>query len=381
MVPTYAKFDAIGHSIADIQARIRSKGLQSEVFYEHEHGTTAQCSRSGKEFTYDPKSLGVIYHHSVGSKWPLWLLERQPHNLVTLYHNVTPPEYFALAGDNLAEASCRDGIRQLDLLKVISSHAWADSSYNAAELADVGFRKVQVLPLLRQYDRLTAMGSDANLANRLNDERQNLLFVGRIVPSKCQHDLIWLAAKLKKMGHKIRLIMPGGASPPYMERLKNYVSQLGLSVSYNIKESNVDVDILFPGQVTDLALATFYRTAHVFMSASEHEGFCVPIVEAMFFGLPIVAHPMGAVPDTLGTAGKLVNKLEEEEMLAEVSHLLSDSQYHMRAKQMSYEGINRFNSDQLDKEFESVFTKSFVDKGVWGNMKQRFSFNPDLVRL
>lgn len=381
VLPCFAQYDAIGHSVLEIQKRIKNRGYASDIFYEHELGPTSKISRPSWDFKYDPYCCGVIYHHSVGSRWPLWLLEHQVHKLVTLYHNITPPEYFASVQERNAPLysgpaeSCRHGVRQLDLLRVISHDAWADSLYNARELEDCGFKEVQILPLLRSYDRLSKLSIDNELRGLLGTKKKTILFVGRVTPNKCQHDLFRFTAILKKQGMSIRLIIPGGLFPPYVDKLKAYAQDLGLKVSFELSKSSMDSDIIFPGQVTDIQLATLYASSRLFFSASEHEGFCVPIVEAMFFGLPIVANSMGAVPETLGSAGELINKNNDGEVIEILTRVLKDDRRWHELREASYNGSQQYVAQKLDDAFNSVFDHTFKSITQWSEVGRKFSID------
>ena len=310
---------------------------------------------------------GVIYHHSIASAWPWRLLKDPPKRLATLYHNITPAKYFSDScleePDRLKRLHNRnirmlldEGVRQLDLLSLITQETWADSSFNATELRDLYFPNITTIPLLRDYEIPVTTPPDQDLIKGLGDGRPNLLFVGRLSPNKCQHDLLNLAATLKSQGIPIRLLLAGKGGNSYESRLREFSRQLGLTTG---DLEVLDKDVVFLGQVEDQELTALYQSSLAFVSMSEHEGFCVPIVEAMFFGVPIIAHPAGAVPETLGRGGILVPKQEEDKWIQEIVALMSDRTHQRKCSNKSQEETGRYTNASLESQFYRLVQSSF----------------------
>ena len=149
--------------------------------------------------------------------------------------------------------------------------------------------------------------------DELQDGRTNLLFVGRMAPNKKQDDLMIAFAHLLDFDPEARLIVvgKGETNDPYGEDLRSSIEALGLEDS-----------VLLPGSVGDAQLAAYYRTAHLFWSMSEHEGFCVPLVEAMWFDLPVLAFRSTAVPETLEQAGIMFTEKTEMRQIAALAFQL-----------------------------------------------------------
>jgi len=157
------------------------------------------------------------------------------------------------------------------------------------------------------------MPADASLMQQLQDGKTNLLFVGRVAPNKCQEHLLEAFAYYLTMDREARLILVGWGdiSDPYYRHIVNRIQQLNLK-NY----------VLISGQVNDAQLLAFYRTAHLFWSMSEHEGFGVPFVEAMWFDVPVLAYKSSAVPETLGEAGLMFTRKDDLIQVAALAKIL-----------------------------------------------------------
>ena len=181
-----------------------------------------------------------------------------------------------------------------------------------AELAEAGFHEPGVLPIAVKPDKWSA-SPDPRLMDMLQDGRTNLLFVGRFAPNKKQDDLIVAFSHYLALDPDARLILVGKPeeNDPYVTHLRQIVSSQGLEDS-----------VLFTGSVTDPQLAAYYRTAHLFWSMSEHEGFCVPLIEAMWFDVPILAFKSSAVPQTLGDAALMFTAKNDLAAVAALARIL-----------------------------------------------------------
>ena len=241
---------------------------------------------------------------------------------VLQYHNVTPPQFLA-KWDAEIYRSLDQGLQGLGALASVTTLALGDSEFNRAELERLGFAKTGVLPIAIDFDRYGETGSVA-LKKRLADSRTNVLFVGRIAPNKRHDSLLKVIAYFKKnISTAVRLLAVGkhprretGAGTPieahYLDSLIRLYSDLGLEPA----------DVVFTDGVSHQDLLAYYESAHVFVSMSEHEGFGVPLVEAMLKRVPIVARAGTAVGDTLGGAGLQFDRADIAEF-AEAAALLS----------------------------------------------------------
>jgi glycosyltransferase involved in cell wall biosynthesis len=245
-------------------------------------------------------------------------LERIPDRKVLVYHNITPHAYFAGVNDVYLEAA-RVGREQLSRLKALTEAGWGVSTFNCQELAEQGWLRVGVLPIVfdpKRYavrpDRRVLKGWQGGF---------NVLFVGRVSPNKRFEDLILTFYYLKRhVQPDARLLLVGSprGMEPYLEFLQALVKKLGLW------------DVAFTGHVSTEQLVAYYRCASIYLSMSEHEGFGVPLLESMYFGVPIVAYTAGAVPETLEGSSVLMTRKDHAAAAELIGLLLEDD--HLRAR-------------------------------------------------
>ena len=254
----------------------------------------------------------VILHYALPS--PLTAaLAAHPGRRLLVHHNITPPEFFRAWDPEMARI-CEIGRRELPSLKDVVHLGLGDSEYNRQELEAAGFAPTAVLPIYLDFDRYREP-ADPVLARILADGRTNILFVGRIAPNKRHDQLLRLAACWKRyISPDLRLVLVGKGprTRGYADALQSLMYELGFTAA----------EVLFTGHVSHRELLACYEAAHVFVSMSEHEGFGVPLVEAMLMGVPILARRCAAVPHTLGAAGVQFDD-EPLDELAELAYRLA----------------------------------------------------------
>jgi glycosyltransferase involved in cell wall biosynthesis len=249
----------------------------------------------------------LIYHVSIGEPEVVQFLLGRPERLVLVYHNITPPEYFAHLDPAFAGLlAC--GRSELVLLRDRTQMTLAVSEFNARELEDLGYEDVRVSPLPIDVGRLHAVDPDPETVAALDElDGPLVLFVGQVLPHK-RPDLLLqafhiLSTYLQPEAHLV-LLGPG--------RLERYrVAVQTLAAELNLHRARI------PGWLTREQLAAYYRRADVFTTMSEHEGVCVPLLEAMSFDVPVVARAYGAIPETMGDAGLLLPADADPFLIAE----------------------------------------------------------------
>lgn len=288
-VPSLLKGDAVGVHTRLVRDLLVEKGLHSTVYaaaWAPEFDTFCRPFDS-----YDGGA--ALYQFAVGSGVGDYVA-RHVRRLAVCSHNVTPPRFFAGWGQPAVQEAAAWGDRQLRTLAESATLGIADSSFNADGLRQAGFRDPVVVPLLMDPSNLRPDTENGPLGSPAEDKQGiDWLFVGRLVPNKAQHDLVLAFALHRVTSPGSRLWLVGRTdSPRYETALRHLIAALDLGDA-----------VAITGPVDDGTLAAYYRNADVFVSASEHEGFCLPLVEAMHHGLPIVAHASSAVAETLGGAG------------------------------------------------------------------------------
>ena len=315
-VPSFAGRDAIGHHTLQVRALLRGLGFDSEIFVEEAHPDVRSTARDVREFpaaTPDRPPTWLLYQCSTYSSLGEWLLQR-PEPLVLDYHNITPVELFA-PWEPLVAARLLQARRQLAELVPRAPLGLADSAYNAGELDDLGIARSVVAPIL--LDEATFAGPvDEGLVGELSGRGTAWLFVGRLAPNKAQHDVVKAFALYRRVfDPAARLWLVGGSSSDaYVRAVRGLVGSLGLEGAVRLT-----------GSVSAASLAAYYAAADVFVCASDHEGFCVPLLEAMHSGLPVVAYASSAVPETLGGAGVCLPEKSPGVVAAAVWRVVSDA--------------------------------------------------------
>ncbi|MGE3277586.1 MAG: glycosyltransferase family 4 protein [Vicinamibacterales bacterium] len=292
-VPAAHRGDAIGDSARRVRGLLRALGHASEIY-----ALTMDDDLRGDVQPYeDPRAAAgdvTIFHFALASPMTE-AFARLPRGRVLQYHNVTPAHFFAPYDANIFRLAAL-GREHLRSLAGRTDRALGDSEYNRQELESLGFSDTGVFPIAVSTDRVTASPRRPALERVLGDGLHNFLFVGRIAPNKRIEDHIRLAEQYKRyVDTQYRFIFVGktDAVPRY------YATIRALLDEYRMPADR----FVFTGPVPDEDLAAYYRAARVYISLSEHEGFCVPLLEAMAADVPVLAYGEAAVPDTLGGAG------------------------------------------------------------------------------
>jgi L-malate glycosyltransferase len=306
--------DAIGHEVLGIQRVLREAGYASEIFVE-------TADRRLEHLTLDYRDLAegshpdrlLIHHFSIGSRASR-VAYALPDRMALIYHNITPPEYFIGVHPLLVQL-CFMGRRELTAYTGRVVLALGDSEYNRQELEAMGFGATGVLPVVPSFAHLE-VAPRRFFASTFDDGWVNLLFVGRVIPNKKLEDVIrFFHAYKTRHNPRSRLIFVGSYTgfELYFAMLQQLVAQLRLP------------DVHFLGHVANEELAAVYDLADVFVCASEHEGFCVPLVEAFYKRVPVLAFAATAVPATMDGAGVLFDTKDPWHVASLIDAVVSDT--------------------------------------------------------
>ena len=292
-IPAAHAGDAVGDNARALRDLFRRHGHDAEIY-----ALTIDPGLEREVLPWsDPASRGgdvTLLHFAVPSPMTQ-ALAMLPGMRVLVYHNVTPARFFAPYDDGIFRIAAR-GRQEVASLADRVDLAAGVSEFNRRELESFGFPRTAVVPLLVDTSRLTAAERVPSLETLLQDGLVNILFVGRIAPNKKIDDHIRLAEQFKRYVDSFyRFIFVGryDAVPRYFSAVRALIAE------YQMLPDR----FWFTGPVPDVELAAYYRNAHAYVSLSEHEGFCVPLVEAMAMDVPVLAHAAAAVPETLGGAG------------------------------------------------------------------------------
>jgi glycosyltransferase involved in cell wall biosynthesis len=332
---------AVGAHVLEVQRALRAWGVVSEIFTEHVHaacaGLALRFDSYGRTHPAAPDDV-LVYHVAIGSVVADFVLE-QAARIVVDHHNITPAEHFAPWEPDLVPG-LRWGRRQLADLASVAVLGLADSAYNAAELAALGCERTVVVPILLDLASLTGPADPATAARLAADRTAGgaeLLVVGRVAPHKAQHRLVESLAILRHcFDPRARLRVVGGsASDRYVDALRGLVDDLGLADAVELT-----------GAVGDAVLRSYYQAADVYVSASEHEGFCVPVLEAWAHGMPVVARAAGALGETVGGAGIVLDDADPAALAVAVHRVLSDGELATALRAAGRERLQAFAPDR-----------------------------------
>ncbi|MBI3931804.1 MAG: glycosyltransferase family 4 protein [Acidobacteria bacterium] len=314
-VPALHRGDAIGDSARLMRDAFRSWGHAADVYALEVDDDLLGDGCRWSEWRPGAADDVVILHYALPS--PLTrALEGHRGRRVLLHHNITPPEYFEGYDPEMVRI-CALGREELGGLAGHVDLGLADSEFNRRDLEAAGFRRTGVLPIYVDFTRYRRPPNPV-LKKMLEDGPVNLLFVGRVAPNKRHEDLIRLASYWKRfISPDVRLVLVGK-----LPRRREYFDALQ-SLLY--EEGFTPWEVVFTGHVDHEDLLACYASADVFVSMSEHEGFGVPLVEAMLLGVPVLAFRAAAVPDTLGDAGVQFAEKRLDEV-AEMAHRLATDQ-------------------------------------------------------
>ncbi len=372
LIPSLATRDAIGSHTLATQDLLRHMGFESEIYAGDFPPELADRAKSIDSFDWAPRrarrgsrsgdspSTWLLYQCSIGSVIADLLLDR-PEPVLINYHNITPASLL----EEWEPAVCHgvnQGRHQLAKLSGVARAAIAVSRFNELELIQAGYRRTAVAPLLLDLDSFVT-GVDADRLARLAQAKatggSDWLFVGRLSPHKAQHDLIKaLAAYRTLYDPRARLHLVGGMiSESYQRALVGFAAALGLADAVD-----------FAGSVTEDELGSYFASADVLVSASEHEGFCVPLLEAMAHGLPVLAYAAGAVPETVASAGILVTDKSPLALAAAAHRLACDADLRSRVVRAGHQRVEHFAPERTRSimvgAIESAIESVPRDKGA-----------------
>lgn len=350
VLPTLAYGDAIGNDTLALKKVIANMGYKTGIYAASV--APPLTKKDGLNIKKMPKLSDedvIIYHLSTGSELNYKIAE-YPGKKIVMYHNVTPPHFFEANNEYIYNINTQalEGVKHLSDK---ADYCLAVSDFNKKDLEQMGYNcPIDVLPILIPFEDYKKT-PDQTIIDRYSDGVTNIVFTGRISPNKKQEDVIRAFYCYKKYyDSTARLFLVGSYSGEdiYYKRLKKYVKELGVK------------DVYFTGHIKFNQILSYYKIADIFLCMSEHEGFCVPLVEAMFFDVPIVAYNSTAIPSTLGGSGVL---LEEKDPIL-VAKMMDVLMHNDNLKQAILEKqrarLDDFQYEKIKEQFE-MYLKKFIE--------------------
>ena len=306
--------DAIGNEALGIRRVLREAGYDSNIYVQTADPRLEDETSDYRDLLDDAGPETVLLHHfSIGSRASrvaYALLSR----MALIYHNITPPEYFIGVNPTLVQL-CYTGRRELGAYANRVDVALGDSEFNRVELESMGFPRTGVLPVVPSFEHLDGPPSRL-LAADFDDPWTNILFVGRTIPNKRLEDLIrFFHIYRLKYNPTSRLLLVGAQSGfgEYVAALHDLITTLRVP------------DVHLIGHVSNAELTGLYDVADLFLSASEHEGFCVPLIEAFYKRIPVIAYDATAVPATMDGGGVLYDYKDPRHVASLMHAVLSNT--------------------------------------------------------
>ncbi len=352
ILPVLAFGDAVGNDTRALKDALTEAGYDNDIYAavidERLPKGTAQPYDMMEKIEDDDI---VIYHLSTGHELNEKFKKLGGRKII-LYHNVTPEKYFKEYNRG-AYLNCKNGLKDTRELADTPEMAIADSEYNRQDLISYGYNcEIKVLPILIPFEDYEKKPSQKIINKYKNDGYVNILFTGRVVPNKKQEDIIDAFYYYKKfINPKSRLILVGSYAgiDRYHEQLEAYVKALDLE------------DVIFTGQIKFDEILAYYRVADVFLCMSEHEGFCVPLLEAMCFDVPVIARDTSAIAGTLGGSGILLpdnNPMVAAEM---INRVVTDRNLKETIVKNQRVRLKDFDNKVVKKQFLQII-EEFINK-------------------
>lgn len=335
LLDSYFYGDGIGNHATALHNAFQTRGVESLVYARFVDPRLAHIGHDIQEYVCQPDDT-ILLHMGAGSEVNQ-LVMNYNCRVVMNYHNITPAKFFEDCNPEAVKNSKR-GREDLEMLKEKVACAISDSAYNSSELENMGYTcPLYSVPIIMDFNDYKQPADAATLRKYSKDKGiTNIVFVGRIAPNKKHEDIIRdFYYYTKYYNPKSRLILAGNMRGfvKYGVRLTEYVRKLGLT------------NVVFTGHVKFQELLAYYQVADVFLCESEHEGFCIPLVEAMYFGAPIVAYNSSAVGETLGSGGILLQEKDPKLAAAVMDQVVLDGSLREKIRQEQKLQLQRFAPD------------------------------------
>lgn len=352
LLPTLSYGDAVGNDVLALDRALKRNGFETCIYAENiDQRIDNRLVKSISKMKELKKTDLIIYHFAIGTKLNLEVINFSCR-VIMRYHNITPYNFFE--GYSIVHKElCWQGREQLKLLKDKIEYCLAASEFNKHDLENLGFKcKIDVLPILIPFSDYEREADKTILSRYNNSEFVNILFTGRIAPNKKQEDIVAAFHMYQKYyNEKSRLFLAGSYNGMeiYYNRLRDYVKKLGTK------------NVYFTGHIKFEEILAYYKIADLFLCMSEHEGFCVPLVEAMFFELPIIAYDSTAIGETLGGSGILIKEKNPLEIAGMINYLTENPDVRMNMIQNSKERLINFEYSRVETQFIK-YINSYIEE-------------------
>ncbi len=359
--------DAVANDAVAIDRLLKKMGVCGGIYVTNEANIAKRYLHTiaepiGKLPPLDEEDV-LILHHCIANEF-CNVIPKLSCRKILIYHNITPPSFFQNFQTGWSDLVTL-GLKQLKDMANIFDCCIADSEFNKNDLIKAGYTcPIYVCPCLIPFEDYEK-APDTDIINQYSDGCTNVLFVGRVCPHKKQEDILHAFGIYQKYyDPTARLFLVGGMGIGiYDDLLKRY-----------IEEQQIE-NVIITGSVPFAQILAYYAIADVFVCMSEHEGLCIPLLEAMYFHIPILAYAAAAIPDTLGDGGILLQKKDFPLAAGWINRLVHDKELRGYLLQGQQEQLKKFETAKVETEFKNLL-ESFIRQ--W---KEQDSVRPDLSVL
>lgn len=333
--------DAVSNDTLALNAIIKNAGYKTKVYAENidsrlPRGVAERITALNQIKSDDL----VLYHLSTGTELNEWI-QTVKCKKIMIYHNITPYHFFDAYCMESA-LLCKKGLEQTRALRECFDYVFADSEFNKKNLIEMGYTcPIGVLPILIPFEDYRKPPNKL-VVKKYDDDYTNIIFTGRIAPNKKQEDVIETYYYYHKYYNpKSRLFLVGShrGMETYYERLKEYAERLGAE------------NVYFTGHIKFDEILAYYHVADAFLCMSEHEGFCVPLVEAMYFDIPIVAYDSCAIGGTMGGSGVLLKQKDKLAAAAVLHKIVNNPELRKKIISNQTERLRDFDNALVEEQF------------------------------
>ncbi len=338
--PALSYGDAVSNDIVAMSQVLTSLGCENLIVTLNATDRVRHLVTTFSKYKFKNGDI-ALYHMSIGSELTDYVISTPFSKRLMVYHNITPAHFFKDSENHFNY--CSAGRQQLKLLSGIIDFSMADSEFNRIELEALGFKNTVTLPIILNMEEYRNTPADEEILDKYDDcGIVNVLFVGRIAPNKKHEDIIASFHIYNKyINPKSRLFLVGssGGFESYCSALEKYISDNGIQ------------NVYFSGHVNFSEIVAYYKTADVFLCMSEHEGFCVPVVEAMIYDVPVIAYSACALPYTMGASGVLVGEKDFPLIAELIDTTISNFSVRCEIIKAQRERLRDFEPEITKKQF------------------------------
>ncbi len=350
--PSLAKHDAVSNDLLIQREILMAAGYEVYLYSEYAHDDLENliCSKDALNHRLSDKHTRVIYHHSIHWKQGDAILNLSCGNVFLCYHNITPPEFFENY-DHSSLVLTKSGREQT--VRIVKSGRifkyLSDSNYNSNDLLEAGAQPQNIIirPPFHKVPDFDNVSLNSKLIDQLGSRDSiKLLFVGRVSPNKGHKHIIGVVREfLMHYDQTIEVHFIGGLWPndAFLIELEEYINS-----------NKLGGHVFFHRQLSFSDMKTYYFHCDLFILMSEHEGFCVPIIEAQHNKLPIVALDRTAVAETLGKDQLAIAELDYKKFAAAIYVVSKNREYKEYLINSGLRNLERFNRDVLAQQFLQI---------------------------